>query len=179
MFLINTLVKVLKAINANQRPGEIGAAIAIAWLLALIPAGRGLWWALFLFSLFLRIHFAMQAVFLALFNLFIFLLDPLLHSIGHFLLTHPALRDFWLALWNTPPLPLLGFQNTLVTGGFVFGVLTWLPIYFLATWLVTQYRDNLHQWVAEHPLVKAFFQIPFVKTIAEAYRKATAVFEAF
>lgn len=172
---LNALIKILKAINANQRPGEMGAAIAIAWHLALMPAGSGLWWVLFLFSMFLRINFAVQAVFLALFNLFTFLLDPLLHSIGYALLTWDALQGLWLSLWNTPPFGLLGFNNTLVMGGFVFGLVTWVPLYVLAVRLVQLYREKLHTLIAEHPVVKGFFQLPLVKTIAEAYRKADAV----
>jgi len=172
---INFLIKIIKAINANQRPGEMAAAIAIAWHLALMPSGSGLWWVLFLFSMFLRINFAIQAVFLAIFNLFTYLLDPWIHSVGYALLTSDALKDFWLTLWNTPPFGALGINNTLITGGFVLGFVFWIPIYVISVKLIQLYREKLHKFIAEHPLTKAFFQLPLIKNIAEAYQKASAI----
>lgn len=172
---LNFIVKILKAINANQRPGEIGAAIAIALHLALLPSGSGLWWVLFLFSMFLRINFAIQAVFLALFNMVVYLLDPFIHSVGHALLTSDFLQDFWLALWNTPPFGALGFNNTLVMGGFVLGFVFWIPVYLISVRLVQLYREKLHRLIVESPIVKGFFQLPIIKNLADAYQKAQAI----
>ncbi len=171
---LNFIVKILKAINANQRPGEMGAAIAIAWQLALIPSS-GLWWVLFLFSMFLRINFAIQAVFLAIFNLFVYLLDPMIHSVGYFLLTTESLKDFWLTLWNTPPFGALGINNTLVIGGLVLGLIFWVPVYMVSVKLVQLYREKLHRMIVESPVVKGFFQLPLIKNIAEAYQKAQSL----
>lgn len=176
--ILNWFVKILKAINANQRPGEMGAAIAIAWHLALMPAGSGLWWALFILSMFLRVNSGVQAMFLALFNLFTWLLDPIIHTVGHAVLSASFLQDFWLALWNTPPFACLGIQNTLVTGGFLLGLVLWVPLYLLFTKLVTLYREKARDAIANHPLVKGFFQLPLVKTIADAYNKAAGVANA-
>ncbi len=176
MFL-NWIVKILKAINANQRPGEIAAAVAIAWHLALMPAGSGMWWLIFLISFFLRINSGVQAVALVVFNLFTFLFDPFLHSLGFALLSAPFLQDFWLGLWNTPPFAMLGFQNTLVLGGFMAGVLLWVPVFILSEKLVTAYREKFREAFTNHPLVKGFFQLPLIKTLAEAYNKSTRIMD--
>ena len=175
--MLGSIVKLLQALNANQRPGEMAAGIALAWLMALMPLGSGLWWAVFGISFFLKINSTVQFLFLALFNLFTFTLDPLLHEVGYFVLTQPGLEGFWTSLWNTPGLALLGFNNTLVTGGFLTGLIMFIPVLFASRFLVIAYRENLREKIAGSKLVTSFLKLPLIQSLHGAYSRASGIWE--
>ena len=69
-------------LNANTRPGEIAAGAAFGLLLALLPGGNLLWFALFVLTFFLKLNMAMQFVVLGLLRLIAPLVDPALDSPG-------------------------------------------------------------------------------------------------
>ena len=56
--MLSFIAKFLAALNANSRPGEIGAAAAFGFMLALIPGGNLLWFALFILVFLLKVHLA-------------------------------------------------------------------------------------------------------------------------
>lgn len=173
--MLKGLIKLLKALNANQRPGELAAGIALGWWMALMPAGSGLWWMIFVLSFFLKINSTAQFLFLGLFNLFTFVLDPLLHNLGYYVLTEPSLVSFWNSLWNTPGLALLGFQNTLVTGGFLAGAVLFLPLLLLTRVLVIFYRKRLRETIVNSRFVKGLLKLPLIKSLHVAYDRAGGI----
>lgn len=60
----------------------------------------------------------------------------------HFLVKTPGLKEFWTKLYNTPIVPYTKYNNTIVLGSFVIGVLLLIPIYFLAKAFVRKYRTT-------------------------------------
>ncbi len=173
--LVGGLAKILVAINSNQRAGEIAAGIALGFLLALIPAGNLLWWLILILTLFLKINLAAELLALALFKLIAPLLDGLLHSIGISVLTAPALQGIFTSLYNIHLAPFTRFNNSIVMGGFIAGILMLAPLYLLFRWLVRLYRKTLRDRIANSKLVKAFQRFPIVSTIIKAARKAMAI----
>jgi uncharacterized protein (TIGR03546 family) len=58
-----------------------------------------------------------------------------------------ALQGLWTALYNYPPMTLTRFNNTVVMGAMVLGVvgaIVWFPILI---WLVDVYRERVLGWV--------------------------------
>ncbi|HQT92643.1 MAG TPA: DUF2062 domain-containing protein, partial [Candidatus Kryptobacter bacterium] len=65
------------------------------------------------------------------FALIAYIFDPIFHSFGYFLLVDvTAPHAFWTYLYNAPIAPLSRFNNTVVPGSFVSGVILSVPIYF-------------------------------------------------
>jgi uncharacterized protein (TIGR03546 family) len=95
----------------------------------------------------------LTAVMLAftLFSLAAFLLDPLFHHFGYFLLVDVgSLKGLWTWLYNAPFAPLTRFNNTVVLGSFLVGFILTMPIFLGMSRLVVAYRATIghrvEQW---------------------------------
>src|SRR6056297_3503837 len=137
--IIKWIIKIFKAINSNKKPNELAAGVAFGLLLALIPGNNLLWISIFILTFFLKINLSMEFVFLAVFKLFIFILDPLLHSIGLFALNFNIFESIYTDFYNTPILPYTEFNNTIVMGGLLAGAILWYPVYKLSNKAILKY----------------------------------------
>jgi uncharacterized protein (TIGR03546 family) len=61
----------------------------------------------------------------------------------------------WTALANTPGVPLTNFNNTIVLGSVVVWIVAWLPVFFLARWLVATYRATVFERLKRTKVFKA------------------------
>jgi uncharacterized protein (TIGR03546 family) len=168
---VKWIATLIVAINANNRAWEIAAGVSFALLLALIPTGNLLWFCLFVVTFFLKINLAAEMLFLALFKLLTPLADGLLHRLGLWVLSRPSLSDIFTGAYNLPLLPLSRFNNTVVMGGLIAGILLWVPVFLLFRQLVILYRSRLRDRIAGSRLVKALRRVPLVMKIGNAVRK--------
>jgi uncharacterized protein (TIGR03546 family) len=173
---VKWIAALIVAVNANSRAGEVAAGISFALLLALIPSGNLLWITLFIITFLLKINLAGELLFLALFKLIAPLTDRLLERLGAFVLSQPFLLDGFTAAYNLPLLPLSRFNNTIVMGGLVAGVLLWVPVFLLFRQLVIVYRRRLRDKIAGSKLVKALGRVPLVAAVGNAVRKIGGVY---
>ncbi len=173
---IRGIARVLVAINSNQRAGEIASAIALGFLLALIPAGNLLWWLILILTLFLRINLAAELLALALFKLIVPLLDGLLHAVGYAILTAPPLQGLFTHLYNVPLVPFTRFNNSIVMGAFITGLILLVPLYFLFRWLVRLYRKKIRDKIANSKIVKTFQRFPIVSAITKGIQKVMGIY---
>jgi uncharacterized protein (TIGR03546 family) len=77
--------------------------------------------------------------------------DAFVEKLGYFILTGiPALQGVWTTLYNTPILPYLSFNNTLVMGNLIFGLIMAVPLFFAMRAFVgvyrTRYREKVSKW---------------------------------
>jgi uncharacterized protein (TIGR03546 family) len=177
--MIRFIAKLISALNANSRAGEIGAAISCGVLLALIPGGNLLWIALFLIFYFTKLHIASMLFTILIVKGFAFLFDPFFHSVGERLLRASRLEPIWTYLYSMPIIPYTNFNDTLVMGAFATGLILWLPLFFLFTGLVKVYRRTVAPKIAESKLVKTFQKIPLVQKISTAAKKGSSAWEWF
>jgi uncharacterized protein (TIGR03546 family) len=168
---VKWIATLVVAINANNRAGEVAAGVSFALLIALIPSGNLLWFCLFLITFFLKINLGAELLFLALFKLLAPLADGLLHRLGLLVLNLPFLRELFSGAYNLPLLPLSRFNNTVVMGGLVAGIVLWVPVFLLFRQLVILYRRTLRDRIAGSRLVKALRRVPLIATIGNAARK--------
>jgi len=175
MNIVKWIINLIKVLNSNQAPGQVAGGIAFAFMLALIPANNLLWIVLFIFTFFLKIHNGIESLFLILFKLITFLFDPLLDSIGYSVLTFPSLYNFFTKLANVPLMPFSRFNNTIVMGGLVLGVVLWCPIYILFLWLIKLYRNKLKTAIENSRLVKGFLRLPLISFIVKLVSKVSSL----
>ena len=169
--MISFIAKLIVAINSNSRPSELASGIAFGFLLALIPGGNLLWLTLFVIAFFLKHNIAAFLLSLGIFRIFISVFDPLLDWIGGIILNFSPLHDLFTLLNNIPLFPYSNFNNTIVMGGFIFGLIIWLPVFFLITFTVKIYRRKIAPMVVESKFVKAIKKVPVVSKIAAAVQK--------
>jgi uncharacterized protein (TIGR03546 family) len=166
--MIKGIARLIVALNANTRPGEIAAGAAFGLLLALVPGGNLLWSVLFIPTFFLKINMAMELLLLGLLRLAAPLADPGLDAVGYAVLSLAGLRGFFIAVQGLPLAPWTRFNDTVVMGGFLAGLLLWAPVFLLVRLLVTLYRRRLREKIAESKLAKAVSHIPLLSAIGKA-----------
>jgi uncharacterized protein (TIGR03546 family) len=173
--MISIIAKLIVALNSNSRPSELASGITFGFLLALIPGGNLLWAALFIIAFFLKHNISAFLLSLGIFKLFISIFDPFLDYIGGMLLEYPAFQEFFTKLYNTPYLSYSNFNNTIVTGGFVIGLVLWFPIFFIFIVLIKVYRKKVAPKVAESKFVKTLKKIPIISKLTSSIRKVSVL----
>lgn len=172
--MIGFFAKIFVALNSNSRPGELASGLAFGFWLALLPGGNLLWAVLFILAFFIKHNTGAFLVSLALFRLVTPLSDPLLDRLGRAVLEQPALQDVFTRIYNLPLLPYSSFNNSLVMGGFLLGLLLWVPLFFLFRLLVRVYRTRLAPKIAESRLVRGLKAVPLFSKFLRAVEKLTA-----
>ena len=119
---------------------------------------------LWLIILVLDVNLSAALLAVSLFSLISYVLDPLIHSLGYFLLADSSLlRGLWTALYNAPIAPLTRFNNTIVLGSLVAGLLLFLPVYFGMQRFVLAYRAHLHTKIEQLRIYQVISKSALVK----------------
>jgi uncharacterized protein (TIGR03546 family) len=173
---IKWIAKIFIAINANMKPGQISGGIAFALLLAFIPLSNLLWVSILLLAFFIKINLTVVLVFAGIFGTFASLFDRPLNSIGLLTGYLPGVHEVLGYLNNIPLLPFFGFNNTLVLGGLVAGIVLFAPVYFLSNMMIRGYRKNVRDRLAKSNLVKKLLLIPVISKLVDAVRTAYSLY---
>jgi uncharacterized protein (TIGR03546 family) len=104
----------------------------------------------------LRVNLSAYFLGSAFFSGIAYLLDPLFHCIGLQVLTASALKPLWTALYNSSVWRLQRFNNTVVMGGIVVGLLGFIPFLLLSNVLIRKYRDHVLVWVRKTRVMQFF-----------------------
>jgi len=144
MFFLNLLARLISLLHSSSEPRNLAAGFALGSILGLTPLMS--LHTLVVAAVILLVDVSISAALfaLAIFSALAYLLDPLFHKLGYFLLTEVGfLRPFWTYLYNVPIAPLTRFYNTVTLGSLVGSLLLYLPIYLGFKFLVKYYRRHL------------------------------------
>lgn len=156
MFWLKIVSKIIKAFRSGESPNKIAAGFGVGFLIGLMPFWTLQGIILFILLILLNINLAAGTLAILVSGLFAYLLDPLFHTIGAFILTGiPFLYGFWEALYNMPVAPLSRFNNTVVMGSFVSGLILFAPVFFGMKKLVLAYRSGLEERINKWKVVQA------------------------
>ena len=81
------------------------------------------------------------------------------------------LANLFARAYNLPLLPLSRFNNTVVMGGLIAGIVLWVPVFLVFRQLVIAYRRRLRDKIAGSRLVQSLRRVPLIATIGNAVRK--------
>lgn len=160
--------KFFRALNANAHPGDIAHAVSLGLILAFVPKGNLLWPILFVFTFFIRSNKGAFFLSMILLTFVAPLLDPLFESVGFAFLSFGPLQGAYAAMYRTPFVGLTMFNNTIVAGSLVAGLILYVPVYLLFMALVKAYRQKLQPKIANSKLYVAFLNLPIIKQIVGA-----------
>lgn len=155
MFFLKLLQSLVSTLNSEGTPRQIAAGLALGAALGLTPLVNIHNLLVFAAACLLNVSFGAFLIGWTVFVPVGFLLDPLFHAVGLALLQAPALTSFWTTLYNIPGIPLTNFNNSVVLGSVVGWVVLWLPIYFLARFLVVKYRVHVYERLKQTRVFKA------------------------
>ena len=80
--------------------------------------------------------------------------DPLTHRLGAWLLAHETLVPFWTRFYDMPIAPWTSFNNTVVLGSFVTGLLLIYPVYRLSEPGFAKYSPVIAERLAKFRFVR-------------------------
>jgi uncharacterized protein (TIGR03546 family) len=148
MFTLKLLGRILNAINAGAAPWQVGGGMVLGFALGLIPGWPLQAFGLLLIILLINVNTSIAVAGAVIASLLAWLLDPIMDRIGAWMLQDiGALKGLWTVMYNSPPLALTRFNNTVVMGSMVVGVIgavIWFPILI---WAVRVYRAKFLAWV--------------------------------
>lgn len=155
MFWLNFISQFIKAMRAGQTPRQIAGGFSLGFVIGLMPFWTLQGVAVFLIMFFVNVNLASGTLAIFICSFLAYLLDPLFHHLGYFLLTGiPALQGIWEALYNLPIAPLSRFNNTVVMGSFVVGLVSFVPVFFGMKKFVLVYRSHLEDRIKKWKIVK-------------------------
>jgi uncharacterized protein (TIGR03546 family) len=163
--MIGYIIKLLKSLNENTSPGEIAHAVSIGILLGLMPKNNLLWYMLFVFFLFVRSNKSVFFLMTILSSLAAPLLDPVFNTMGEAILLFKPLVPVYRTLLDIPFVGFTKFNNTIVTGSLVTGLILYIPVYLLARLFVAQWRTHIASALAKQPFVRALYKLPLIHKI--------------
>lgn len=156
MFWLKLVSKLIGILHSGKDPRNLALGFALGSIIGLTPLMC--LHNLVIFVLILILDVSIPGMFLGvfIFNGFAFLLDPLFHNLGYYLLVEvEQLRPFWIYLYNVPFAPLTRFYNTVVLGSFIISLITLVPTYFLFKHSVRIYQERYAEKVLRLKIVQA------------------------
>lgn len=142
---------VVKAFRAGASPAQISGGLVLGACLGLTPGWPLHIIVLLLVTLLLNVNLGMATVGATAAVALGWLLDPVLESLGAWLLQDVhSLQGLWTTLYNNNLVMLTRFNNTVVMGAAALSILGAVPMYGLFYWLAKKYRDDvvakINQW---------------------------------
>lgn len=156
MFILKLLSKLFKALNSNASPMQIAWGAVWGMFLGLTPFWNLQQLIIIFLIIIINVNISMVIFSLLIFKAIAFFVDPLLHSIGYWLLVDlEGLHTLWTTLYHAPLVPHTRFYNTLVLGAFVGSLILLEPVLLGVRYGVIQYREKLHDRFQKWKIVKA------------------------
>jgi uncharacterized protein (TIGR03546 family) len=156
MIFLKLLSKFIGVLRSGARPAEIAWGFALGAVLGLTPFRGGHTLVVILLICILRVNVSAAMFSWLVFSLFAYLLDPLFHALGFFVLTGiPALIPLWTSLYNAPVAPLTRFNNTVLMGSLIVSLLMLVPNFLFFKWFVEEYRESWNAKIKKLKIVHA------------------------
>ena len=139
---------------------QLAMGVAIGMMIGLVPKD-----SVFVYLFALVLLLSTSNLLTGLISTFCFswiapLLDPITNSIGHFFLTIEGLGQAFARLNEIPLIPWTRFENTVVTGSVLLGLILLLPTYAISKQIFERYgkslakaflRSSIGRWLAGVP----------------------------
>lgn len=140
MIIIKQLLGLFKLLNSETGTNQIAAGVALGFILGQSPMLSLQAFLVFFLIFFFRIQMGAAFLSAAFFKLLGLALVPVYASLGDWILTMPQLESLFTVLYNMPLVPLTRFNNTVVMGSGLLGLLLFPFIFIAAKILISRYR---------------------------------------
>lgn len=145
----------IKGLTTETEPPQIAAAVALGFLIGLLPKATLTAQLLLILVMALRVNFPMALLTIFATVMVNPVLDRITDPLGYALLSAPALAPLWTKLYNMPVLPWTGFNNTVLLGGLIFGLVMFAPVYLCARKGAAVYNARFKERAMNSKIVKS------------------------
>ena len=153
MFFLKLLKQIVVIFQTDISPNQVAWGFALGAILGLVP---NMFMKLVIFIVIMMFRVNVSAAFLAwaVYEILSFALDPLFDVVGYQILSIGSLNGFYTWLYNLPVVPFTKFNNTVVMGSLVVGIILIIPNMLIAKKLLVYYRTHLREKVSKWKIVK-------------------------
>lgn len=173
--MLGYLLKLFQTLNSNSHPGEIAHGVALGVIAGMIPKDNALWYILFVLFFFIRINKAIYLLVTLGISLYIGSFDMLLDTIGYQVLVFEPAIPVYRKLLDIPFVAFTKFNNTVVMGSLVAGLLLYIPVYILSRLLVKLWRVVLAPKITASRLWIGIKKLPLVEKIISKSQEISGV----
>jgi len=162
-YILQQFFQLVKLLNSETGTQQIAWGMALGFILGMTPAFSLQTILVFLILLFFRVQMGAAFVAAFFFKFVAFLLDPVFHGVGSFVLEIQALKPLYTLLYNMPIVPWTRFYNSIVMGSGVLSILL-TPVIFAVTLIAVQkYRKSVYERFKNTRFFKALKATSFYK----------------
>lgn len=155
MFWLKQIRSFINVLNSNASPAQVSWGIALGAIVGLMPFKTLLSFILLLIILLVNVNWSAAMLAIAVFGIISIPLDILSNIIGYALLTKvDPLLPLWTWLYNMPVVPFTRFNNSVVLGSLVLGIILIAPNYLIFKRLIVMYRERLQGKVQQSKVFK-------------------------
>lgn len=141
--LLKQLFAFLKLLNSDQGTNQIAAGIACGFVLGMTPFFSLQSLLIFLCIFIFRIQPGAAFISAFFFSFIAYVLDPIFHRVGAWVLELEPLNPLFTKLYNMPIVPLTRFNNTIVMGSGVAALALTPFIFILSRYVIVKYRVTI------------------------------------
>ncbi len=153
MFFLKMLKQIVEIFQKDISPDQIAWGAALGCILGLVP-NMLLKIILFVAIMIFKVNVSAALISCSLYAILSFVLDPLFDVIGFYVLNISVLNSFYTWLYNLPIVPFTNFNNSVVMGSFLFGLIMFVPNGIFAKKFLVYYRTNLRDKVSKWKVIK-------------------------
>jgi len=148
------LFKFLKEMNSAGSEKLISLAVVLGLICGFLPFFN-VFTFLFLFIAFIiRIPFGLFLASWGVFGVVGYFLDPIFARSGYLILSSSFLQPLWEFIYNIPLMRWSGYNNTVVMGGLVWGMLFGVLLFFVLSKSIGFYRKKLMDFCSKYSALK-------------------------
>lgn len=173
--MLGYILNLFKSLNSNSHPGEIAHGVALGVIMGMVPKDNALWYILFVFFFFIRINRAVYLLITLGVSLCIAPLDMTLDALGYQVLMFEPAIPIYRKLLDIPFVAFTKFNNTVVMGGLVAGLILYIPVYVLSRLIVRLWRTVLAPKITASKLWVGMKKIPLVEKIISKTQEISGV----
>jgi uncharacterized protein (TIGR03546 family) len=162
-FLLKQIFQLIKMLNSETGTNQIASGLALGFILGMSPILSLQGILILLLMILFRVQFGAASLAAFFFAFVAYLLDPLFHLVGDYILHVASLQGIFTELYNMPLVPLTRFNNTVVMGSGVLGFALCIPLFFLFKYLIATYREQVVAKFKETKFWKSFQLTSFYK----------------
>lgn len=143
-----------RAFLSQDSPKQLAMGVALGMVVGLVPKGNMTAAVLGIVFFSLRLNLGIGLLTALVFTSIGGLLSPVTHAVGSHLLLAEGLQPLWTWMYNTPPLPLMAFNNTVVLGSLVLGLALLYPTYRGSLRLIETYQPKIIELVKQYKVTR-------------------------
>ena len=154
MLILKLLQQLIRALNSDGTPGQVGMGMAIGLAFGLTPLASMHNLVILAIAMLTTVSFPGVMLGWAIATPLGFALDPVFDRVGMALLMNDSLAPFFTWVVNTPVVALSKLNNSIVLGSLVVWFLAIVPAYFLFRFLVARYRVHVFAHIQKWRIVQ-------------------------